>query len=381
MITRSYTRDTDLFRPVVTTKAPAATATTLDATARLAAALLATVALLSLLAVPAAAQRPERQILAGRDIAIYNLAGKVTVEGGSGSDVVVEIMRAGGDARALDVEVDRINGRETLRVIYPSNRIVYREGGRSFTTRVSVRRDGTFGGSSVGAERVTISGSGSGLEAWADLRILVPQERTVAVYIGVGEINARDLAGDFRLDTHSGNVFAEQIRGKLLVDTGSGRVTCTGIDGDLDIDTGSGRVDIVAINGDFVRVDTGSGRVTGDGVRARRLEVDTGSGSIDIEGLSAQDIVLDTGSGTVSVELVESVRRMIVDTGSGGVTVRVPRNISAELEIDVGSGGISVDVPIDYRKRSRTYVLGIIGDGDGRIYIDTGSGSVRIHPR
>jgi len=116
-------------------------------------------------------------------------------------------------------------------------------------------------------------------------------------------------------------------------------------------------------------------------VQARRLVIDTGSGGINIDRMQAEDIVLDTGSGSVTVGLLADVRRMIVDTGSGGVTVQVPRTINAELEIDVGSGGINVDLPIDYHKRGRSYVLGTIGSGDGRIYIDTGSGSVRIHPR
>ena len=43
--------------------------------------------------------------------------------------------------------------------------------------------------------------------------------------------------------------------------------------------------------------------------------------------------------------------------------------------------GYNVDVPIDYQRRERSYVRGVIGRGNGRIYIDTGSGSVRIHPR
>ncbi len=344
-------------------------------------AILSAVSLLLLAGSQAGAQESDRYTISGRDIAVYNIAGTVTVETGSDREVVVELEYHGADSRALEVAVDRINGRETLRVIYPDDRIVYREMSRFSRTDMSVRRDGTFGGSGYGAHRVRITGSGSGLEAWADVRIRVPAERDLAVYIGVGEITATDVTGDFRLDTYSGDVHATRVRGSLLVDTGSGRVTCNEIEGDLDIDTGSGRVDVYDVSGESIRLDTGSGRVTGEGVRAGRLVVDTGSGGIVIDGLAAEDIVLDTGSGSVTVELLEGVRRMIVDTGSGGVTVQVPRNINAELEIDVGSGGIDVDIPIDYRRRSRSYVLGTLGSGNGRIYIDTGSGSVRIHPR
>ena len=48
-----------------------------------------------------AAQQPERVVLQGRDVAIYNLAGRLRVEGGSGDRVVVEVTRGGRDAGRL----------------------------------------------------------------------------------------------------------------------------------------------------------------------------------------------------------------------------------------------------------------------------------------
>ena len=46
----------------------------------------------------ALAQTPERRTLAGDDIAVYNIAGVMQVVGGSGSEVTVEITRAGAEA-------------------------------------------------------------------------------------------------------------------------------------------------------------------------------------------------------------------------------------------------------------------------------------------
>src|SRR5690606_15159318 len=48
-------------------------------------------------AAPAAAQQTERYALAGANVAVYNLAGEVRVEAGSGSEVVVELARGGAD--------------------------------------------------------------------------------------------------------------------------------------------------------------------------------------------------------------------------------------------------------------------------------------------
>jgi len=39
---------------------------------------------------------------------------------------------------------------------------------------------------------------------------------------------------------------------------------------------------------------------------------------------------------------------------------------------------VESDVPITVRRRSRTHLTGTIGDGSGRIRIDSGSGTVRI---
>ncbi|MFC1500677.1 DUF4097 domain-containing protein [Candidatus Zixiibacteriota bacterium] len=345
---------------------------------------LAVLLVVGTMASPVSAQQGRSQTLSGESVAIWNLAGQVSVERGSGSDVVVEINRGGRDGDALVVESGRMNGDMALRIIYPDTRVIYGELNRGSRTTIMVKRDGTFGGNSAGARRVIVTGGllgGNGLEAHADLTVKVPEGKKVAIYIGVGRIDAENINGNFRLDTHSGEVTANRVTGSLLVDTGSGRVTVGEIEGDLDIDTGSGSVRLNNVRGSDVRVDTGSGRVTGSGIETRKLEIDTGSGGIDVEDVSADDIKLDTGSGGVTLGLLSDVRNLVIDTGSGGVTVRVPRSISAEVEIDTGSGGISVDVPIEYDRNEKSYVRGTIGAGSGRIYIDTGSGSVRIHPR
>ena len=240
----------------------------------------------SLLALPAlstaSAQESSRHVLTGDQIAIYNIAGEALVTGGDVSDVVVEVLRQGADAEALQIDTGEIGGKMTLRVIYPGDRIIYRENGRGSRTTMRVRDDGTWGGSWSNGRRVTVTGSGNGLEAWADLKITIPRGSKVGTYIGVGAITRTDAAADLIADTHSGRVNATGVTGSLLVDTGSGRVNVAGINGDLSVDTGSGSVTATDCVGDRITFDTGSGKVTGEGLKAAYIEVDTGSGSIDI---------------------------------------------------------------------------------------------------
>ncbi len=68
----------------------------------------------------------ERHSLSGRELSIFNVAGRVTIERGTGSEVTVELTRGGKDASRLKVASGEIRGRNTLRVLYPDdNDVVY----------------------------------------------------------------------------------------------------------------------------------------------------------------------------------------------------------------------------------------------------------------
>lgn len=331
-------------------------------------------------AAPAAAQDVERFTLSGDAVAVYDLVGRMDVVSGTGPDIVVEVRRGGRDAGELRIGTGEIDGRETLRVIFPDDDIVYPELGRRSRTTIRVNDDGTFGDSGWfgRGRRVEVRGSGGGLEAWADVRVLVPTGRRVAVNLGVGEATVRGVEGELRVDAASGRVSAERTRGRLSIDTGSGSVSVTDARGDLDIDTGSGGVDVMGASGGRIRVDTGSGSVAAAGLTADEIEIDTGSGGIEARDVRADRVALDTGSGSVEVGLLADLRELLIDTGSGGVTVAVPDELGADIEIDTGSGGIELDVPVEMHEAERNYFRGRIGDGGGRIEIDTGSGGVRF---
>ncbi len=329
------------------------------------------------IAVPASAQDVER--LGGGEVAVYNLAGEVDIVRGSGSEVVVRITRGGRDAASLSIETGELRGRETLRVIYPDDDIVYPEMGRGSNTNISVRANGTFSDGGRGRDdRVHISGRGNGLEAWADLRIEVPAGHELDVYQAVGSVRAEEIQGNLSIDTGSGSVSAVDIRGTLSIDTGSGSVVARGVDGEVMIDTGSGGVEVAELAGSVIEIDTGSGSVEGYGLSGEEVTVDTGSGRIELGQVSAEVVLLDTGSGGIDVELLTDVDRLEADTGSGSVTVRAPAGLGAEVDVETGSGGIDLDFPLEVRSVRRDHVRGTIGDGRGQISIDTGSGSIRL---
>ena len=342
------------------------------------------------LAAHSAAAQAEHRALAGSSIAIYDLAGRVQVEQGSGSEVVVEITRGGHDAKKLTIDVGELRGRNTLRVRFPDDDIVYPDLGRWSNSDFRVNSDGTWGGNDRddrddrddrgwGGHRVRIKGGGSGTEAWADLRILVPSGKDVAVYIGVGELGATHVSADLRLSASSGRVTVKDTKGNLLAATGSGGVDVRGANGDdVRISAGSGSVTANDVGGKRLRVSTGSGGVTGSGLSSDDLDVSAGSGSIRVDDARAPRVRLSSGSGGIRVGFASPVKSLDASTGSGGVTVTLPGAVNAQVDVSTGSGGIDSDFPVQVNRMERNRLRGQIGDGSGTIRIRSGSGSVHL---
>jgi len=308
----------------------------------------------------------------------------VRVEPGRGSEVVVEITRGGRDAEQLRIEEGTIRDVETLRVLYPSDRIVYPSMDPSSRSTISVRDDGTWGRDKDsrrdgGARnRVEISGSGRGMEAYADLRILVPRGQRVEIYQGVGDARVTSVEADLVVDAAAADVTTQRTRGALSLDTGSGSVSVTDAQGDVKLDTGSGSVTISGVRGETLKMDTGSGSIDGGDIEVSDLKADVGSGGVKLQRVRAARVDVDAGSGGTELELLSNIEQLKVDAGSGGVTVHLPASLNADVDIETGSGGIDTDFAVQVTRMERRHMIGRIGTGRGRIRIESGSGSVRL---
>lgn len=321
---------------------------------------------------------PERRTIAGSRVAVFNLVGTVRVAPGTGSDVVVEITRRGADADRLRIETGEVRGRQTLRVVYPSDRVRAPEMGRGSSTTLTVEEDGTFfGGRGSSGRRVRIAGD-AGLDAAADVVVRVPKGQNAAVHLAVGKVEVRDVDATLAVDVSAADVTTSGTRGALALDTGSGEVSVADAEGALTLDTGSGDVRLANVRGDVLNVDAGSGAIDGRDLQVRRLLLDLGSGGTRLANVRADEVNIDSGSGDVDVGFAAGVTSMILDSGSGDVTLRLPASFGASLEVDTGSGGVETQIPITVTRRSRTTLVGTIGDGKGRVRIDSGSGEVRL---
>jgi hypothetical protein len=328
------------------------------------------------------AAQTTRYVLKGDSVAVYNLVGELRVEPGSGSDVAVQVTRGGADAARLDVQSGPLRGRETLRIIYPEDVISLPDWGRGWNTTLRVRDDGTFGDNGnwrrEGRE-VRITGRGRGLEAYADLRVSVPAGQRVALHLGVGKVFVTNVDGQIQVQVASADVTAERTRGTLKIDTGSGNVDVRDASGEIGLESGSGDITATGLHGGRIKLETGSGNVTVTGAEGTGLKLSTGSGDVTVTGAKADELKFETGSGNVDVSLTATFQTLAIETGSGDVTLRVPPTIGAEVELDTGSGEIDLGgLTIQVRRLQEDHITGTIGDGRGRLSIETGSGNVRL---
>ena len=331
--------------------------------------------------VPGAARgQTEHRSLSGERVAVYNLAGHVRVQAATGAQVTVDITRGGRDAAKLRLETGDVRGWNSLRVVYPSDRIVYPEWQSRGRTQIHVNSDGTFDDDQDwrDRDRVEIRSSGDGLEAHADLTIGVPKGQRISVHWGVGDATVSNVDGDLRVSVSAATVTSEHTRGRLTLDTGSGNVSVTDAQGEVRLDTGSGGVTIEGVKCETLDVDTGSGSVRGHDIDAKMLKIDVGSGGLSLDRLTAPRVTVDAGSGRTELGFLQPVEDLAIDAGSGGVTVRLPAAQGADIDIETGSGGIDSDFTVETTRLARNHLRGQIGDGKARIKIESGSGMVRL---
>lgn len=347
---------------------------------------------LLMLAAPAVAEEfTETLTLDTRNLRLVDLIGEVSLVPADGDAFVLDV-----SVRGKDADRDRIKFRVEkdeglVKIEFPldeETRYVYPELGHGKSNFRFDDRDPDGDGlvgkllHGRGGRKVTVSGSGRGLELWADVVVHVPAESAAKVRLGAGRIEASGTAADLELDTSVGPVVASDHHGRVYADTGSGSVRFERIDGDAVADTGSGGVVVRSCKGEEIKADTGSGSVEMTDVDCRKLVADTGSGSVTIRGAGADAAVLDTGSGGIDCEFVRmGDGKYVLDTGSGGIELKLPQDASCKVSCDVGSGGIDVDVPgVTVPRHAKEFEF-TVGGGDARVVLDTGSGGIKVAKR
>ncbi len=289
---------------------------------------LAAALLLLAASAPATARQTVRErvdAVADGQVDISNVSGSVVVRGWDRAEVLVT-GTVGGDVETVEVEVR-------------GTRIV-----------VSIKMpDGKRG-------RVDVN---------ADLEVSVPKGSSVDVSVVSASLEVDGVEGALDLGSVSGPVEVTGTPSRIEVDSVSGAVR---VDARTDILRATSVSGLLALGGraSEVRAQSVSGRVELTTTGAERVEIETVSTAIEIDMDAAPDASIEASS------------------HSGSVTLRLAEDASAEITASSFSGRIANALgPAAERPRHGpgSHLRFTLGEGEGRIDLESFSGSIRIERR
>ena len=271
---------------------------------------------------PAAAADLEHAYPIGGDVRIdiETISGKIEIEGWNREEVRVEADGDGSDA----VEID--HGSDWLTIRAP-------------------RASGFFRG------KVDV-----------DLKLQVPEGSRVRASTVNGEIKIEGVHGDVDARTANGKIQVEGALREVKLEAVNSAIELRGRVGRVDARTMSGSIEIEGVT-EEVSATTMSGKIEVEGPGPlRRVDLRTLSGSIELEAALAPGV------------------RAHLKTYSGSVELSLPHDTSARFDVQTLSGSIDHDFTGPSRVSGgpgRRLDLEV-GGGDGRVTIETLSGSVDI---
>jgi DUF4097 and DUF4098 domain-containing protein YvlB len=299
---------------------------------------------------PEQTERVSRKVKIGRDgrVSIENIAGEITVTGGSGDEASIEaVKRTRGDRSEL----------ATVRVIVDE-----RPG------RVDVRTE---------HERNRFDRSGRSDHVSVDYTLTVPGGAAVDVKSISGNVKVSNVQGAVRAESVSGNVTTAGTPRLEMAKSVSGDVVLTdaGADADLSAGSVSGNVRANGLKARALDLGTVSGDVVLTNVTCDRLGVKSVSGNIEYSGALARNGRYDvnTHSGTVRLTLSGSTGFELTGTTfSGSIRSELPLTIGGERERNTG---------IRRRDARNRSIRATFGDGSAALTLRTFSGDIVIAKR
>lgn len=218
-----------------------------------------------------------------------------------------------------------------------------------------------------------------------------------------GSVNCRNITGDIiTVKSSSGSITAEIIKGTAQLTTSYGSITCTDMsDGDIKLKTSSGKIKLS--NSSFSDCDahTSYGSIVSDELKGKLIKLHSGSGSINVTESSADttnlstsygritcrqittnDITAKSGSGNLDIACSDSTPAQIVAdlvTSYGNIDFAAPQNFTGQVDLSTSYGSIRTGRPITINGEiSKKKLKGTIGQGNGKLHLQTSSGSINL---
>jgi len=226
---------------------------------------------------------------------------------------------------------------------------------------------------------------------------------SVQLKTSYGSVTCKNISGDnIYLKSSSGSINAENIRGSAELYTSYGSITCNDIsDGDFKLKTSSGRIKLSKASFGDCNVHTSYGSIISDELKGNLIKLHSGSGNIGITNASAKSIDVSTSYGHITCREI-TTNDLVAKSSSGGIDIAfsdltpseinaeaitsygnidfvTPQGFTGQVELATSYGSIRTDLPITViGEVSKKNIAGTIGEGKGKLYLRTSSGSITI---
>ncbi len=178
-----------------------------------------------------------------------------------------------------------------------------------------------------------------------DFVITVPQEATVDVEAGLGDVNVSDINGDVNIVSDFGQVTVQNIDGGLTAESKSGQVDATSINAgekNIVLSSGFGKVSLKRASGKHITLDSNSGVLEMNDVRASGdVKMSTDFGDISWSTGLGSSLDVETKSGKVTLTKITLNGALTSKSDFGEVSLEQVAATSYDLQTN--SGSISVD--------------------------------------
>ena len=214
------------------------------------------------------------------------------------------------------------------------------------------------------------------------LDIELPENSNLKLGSHNGKLRVSNIAGELKAKTHNGKVTSEKIGGDIDLQTHNGSVDIVNIDQvekNCRAKTHNGSINCSGVNG-VVNLQTHNGTVTAKNCSGD-IRLETHNQSIIADQI-AGDLLAKTHNGKVSTvysKTASGICNISITSHNGRIDLTVPPDFSARADMVTRNGSIHTDLPIVVKgKVDKKKLHGIIGDGQGKLHLETYNGSIHL---
>ena len=227
-------------------------------------------------------------------------------------------------------------------------------------------------------------------------------EGSVDLHTSYGAVTCRHISGDnIVAGSSSGSITAEDIKGPTQLNTSYGPISCRDMsEGDIRLKSSSGTIKLTnasfgechahtsygsvvceQLAGDSIKLHSGSGSVKVTTAGADATDISTSYGRITCRKLTTADLIAKSGSGDIDIICSGSPANMVAElvTSYGSIRFTAPSGFGGQVDLSTSYGSVKTEHPITISGTvSKKKLQGTIGQGEGKLHLQTGSGSISL---